>query len=256
MNENIAGGAAKENVALPLSNENALKKRNNLLKSVVGVSVLATGLMMAPQNAFAQVAEQPAAIEAAQGEATQTTASVAGEKSDASDKGAVEGREDEHKKDAAEVKEASEKPQTVAADDALEIAEEKLAEAQKAGEAGEQKEEDKNLQKADDPNYGDDEAKIKDYDGSNRYKETDLQPGDTNQSLVKTDEKVEKDGFKFEIKNPSETSPSKTEYGYEITIDKKTGQRTYTRIDVTDGGKILVDPGNKPMMGQGDKLTP
>ena len=106
------------------------------------------------------------------------------------------------------------------------------------------------------PNYGEDEKEIKDYDDNNRYKETDLQPGDTNQSLGKTDEKVEKDGFKFEFKNPSATSPSKTEYGYEITIDKKTGQRTYTKITVTDGGKIPVNAGDKPMMGEGDKLNP
>ena len=105
------------------------------------------------------------------------------------------------------------------------------------------------------PNYSDDEKEIKDYSGSERYKQTDLQPGDTNQNLVKTDEKVEKDGFKFELKNPSETSPSKIEYGYQITIDKKTGQRTYTKVTVTDSGLIPVDPGNKPMMGQGDKLT-
>ena len=138
----------------------------------------------------------------------------------------------------------------------LEISEEKKEEAQKAGEAEDQKEEDKNLQKANDPNYGDDEAKIQDYDGSNRYKQTDLQPGDTNQSLVNTDEKVEKDGFKFEIKNPAADSTSKTEYGYEITIDKKTSQRTYTKIDVTDSGLIPVGTGDKSMMSQGDKLTP
>ncbi|MDU2830222.1 MAG: adhesin domain containing protein, partial [Anaerococcus sp.] len=69
-------------------------------------------------------------------------------------------------------------------------------------------------------------------------------------------EKVEKDGFKFDTLNPSASSPDKKAYGYEILIDKKTGQRTYTRIDVTDGGKILVNPVDKPMMGQGDKLTP
>lgn len=129
----------------------------------------------------------------------------------------------------------------------LTLSEEKQPEAQGAGETSDQK--------ADDPNYGEDEKKIKDYDGSERYKQTDLQPGDTNQALGKTDEKVEKDGFKFELKNPSNTSPSKTEYGYQITIDKKTGQRTYTKITVTDSGLISVDPGDKPMMGQGDKLT-
>ena len=37
---------------------------------------------------------------------------------------------------------------------------------------------------------------------------------------------------------------------------KKTGQRTYTKIYVTDSGLIPVDPGEKPMVGQGDKLTP
>ena len=130
----------------------------------------------------------------------------------------------------------------------LGVSEEKTPQAQGAGETSDQK--------ADDPNYGEDEKKIKDYDGSERYKQTDLQPGDTNQALGKTDEKVEKDGFKFELKNPSNTSPSKTEYGYEIVIDKKTGQRTYTRIDVTDSGKILVDAGNKPMMKDGDRLIP
>ena len=106
------------------------------------------------------------------------------------------------------------------------------------------------------PNYSEDEKKIKDYNGSQRYRQTDLQPGDTNQSLGKTDEKVEKDGFKFETKNPSDESPSKTEYGYQITIDKKTGQRTYTKIYVTDSGRVLANTGDKSMMEQGDKLTP
>ncbi|PMC57846.1 peptidase [Dolosicoccus paucivorans] len=106
------------------------------------------------------------------------------------------------------------------------------------------------------PNYGEDEKKIKDYNESERYKQTDLQPGNPNQTQYKTDEKKAKDGFKFEFKNPSEDSPSKTEYGYQITIDKKTGQRTYTSITVTDGGKVPVPAGEKPMMSQGEKLTP
>ena len=136
----------------------------------------------------------------------------------------------------------------------LQIGEERTPAAQGAGETEAKK--DIHIQKADDPNYGKDEAKIQDYNGSNRYKETDLEPGDTNQTLIKDDEKVEKDGFKFELKNPSADSKSKTEYGYQITIDKKTGQRTYTKITVTDSGLIQVDPGDKPMMNQGDKLTP
>ena len=109
---------------------------------------------------------------------------------------------------------------------------------------------------SDEPNYSTDEKEIKDYSGSERYKETDLQPGNTNQENYATDEKVEKDGFKFELKNPSATSPSKTEYGYQVTIDKKTGQRTYTKIYVTDSGRVSVQVGEKPMIDKGDKLTP
>ncbi|WP_308750454.1 G5 domain-containing protein [uncultured Anaerococcus sp.] len=111
------------------------------------------------------------------------------------------------------------------------------------------------VQESTDTNYSKDEKEIKDYSGEERYKETDLQPGDTNQSFYNTDEKVEKDGFKFELSNPSADSPSKTEYGYQITIDKKTGQRTYTKVYVTDSGLVPVDQGSKPMMGKGDKLT-
>ena len=111
------------------------------------------------------------------------------------------------------------------------------------------------VQAADEMNYTKDEAKIKDYNDKERYRQTDLQPGDTNQNLVNTDEKVEKDGFKFQTSNPAADTPSKTQYGYQITIDKKTGQRTYTKVTVTDSGLIPINTGNKPMLGQGDKLT-
>ena len=120
------------------------------------------------------------------------------------------------------------------------------AERQKAGQ---------NETATTEPNYGEDEKKINDYSESERYKETDLQPGDTNQESLVTDQGEAKDGLEFNIKNPSEDSPSKTEYGYQITIDKKTGQRTYTSITVTDGGRVPAPTGEKPMMGQGEKLT-
>ena len=133
-------------------------------------------------------------------------------------------------------------------DSVLTLSEEKQPEAQQSGGTSDQK--------ADDPNYGENEKKIKDYDGSERYKQTDLQPGNVNQELYKTDKNVEKDGLKVDFKNPSATSPSKTEYGWQITIDKETGQRTYTKIYVTDSGNLPVDKGNKKMMSEGDKLTP
>ena len=60
------------------------------------------------------------------------------------------------------------------------------------------------------PNYTDNEKKIKDYSDSKRYKETDLTPGSTIVENVATDKGVEKDGFKFDTLNPSKNSPSKT----------------------------------------------
>lgn len=101
-----------------------------------------------------------------------------------------------------------------------------------------------------------DEALITDYDASERYKETDLTPGSTIVENGITDEGKEKDGFKFDTLNPSAGSPDKKAYGYEIVIDKKTGQRTYTKIFVTDSGRSPVNTGDKPMMGEGEKLTP
>ena len=137
--------------------------------------------------------------------------------------------------DVDKISEAEEKP---------EVTEEKTPDAQKAPEASTE------------PNYTDDEKKINNYSDSERYKETDLTPGSTIVENVVTDEGKVKDGFKFDTSNPNPTSPSKTEYGYEIVIDKKTGQRTYTKIVVTDSGLVPVKAGDKPMMGEGEKLTP
>ncbi|MBS5964932.1 MAG: hypothetical protein KIA07_04610 [Finegoldia magna] len=121
----------------------------------------------------------------------------------------------------------------------LEISEGKQPAAQKAG-----------AEASTEPNYSEEEKNIKNYSDSERYKTTDLTPGSTIVENFKTDEGVEKDGFKFDTKNPSATSPSKTEYGYEIVIDKETGQRTYTKIVVSDSGRIPSTGGDKAMMGE------
>ena len=140
--------------------------------------------------------------------------------------------------DVDKITEAEEKP---------EVTEEKTPEAQGASETA--------PEETNEPNYSEDEAKIEDYDEKNDYKKTDLEQGDTSQFLTKDDAgKEAKDGFKFETSNPSPTSPSLTEYGYAIVIDKETGQRTYTLLYVTDTGRIAVKTGNKPMIEEGDKL--
>ncbi|WP_306483785.1 G5 domain-containing protein, partial [Anaerococcus sp.] len=159
--------------------------------------------------------------------------------------------EEDQKKDQASDTENKENVDTKEVEDNLQVASMSKAKAADFAEPVALADEANNEQ-----NYTEDEKEIKDYSGEERYKETDLQPGDTNQDFNKDDEKVEKDGFKFELKNPSETSSSKREYGYQITIDKETGQRTYTKITVTDSGLVQVKEGEKPMMGKGEKLTP
>ena len=232
--------------AIPLSNESVKKKRNNLLKSVVGASVLATGLTMMPQASFAQVAEQPPAIvqkEAVAAQAPSANATeAASSEAPASATEETPAASDEKKEEAAEAQAPEAAPAETATtpEAGLEIGKEQSPEAQQGAET--------------EPNYGEDEKKIQDYSESERYKETDLQPGNVNQELHKTDEKQVKDGFKFDFKNPSADSPSKTEYGYQITIDKETGQRTYTKISVTDSGLVPAPLGEKPMMEKGDKL--
>ena len=237
---------AKQFVALPLSNESIKKKRNNLLKSVVGASVIATGLVMMPQATFAQVAKQPPAIisEAPATDKAPVAGTQAGEKKEAiaADDSAVATENNSAQGAPEATAEAPAESATV--DTKPEISEEQPPAAQKApGDATE-------------PNYSEEEKNIKDYSDSERYKETDLTPGSTIVGNVNTDEGVVKDGFKFDTLNPSAGSPDKKAYGYEITIDKKTGQRTYTKIVVSDSGRPPVKTGDKPMMGEGEKLTP
>lgn len=79
--------------AVPLSNESVKKKRNNLLKSVIGASVIATGLVMMPQATFAQGAEQPPAVvqrEAVAAPSASTTEAPSASASEASSASAPE----------------------------------------------------------------------------------------------------------------------------------------------------------------------
>ena len=275
-------------IVVPMSNEAVNKIKSNITKSILGISIAGVMITGAATQVKAETLENPTAIveEVKAGEIAQydqeiasifknnsstedeevaelksATVNLADETSEASESASEKEAITEDKGDISlkdfiaddSLNKFFDFDKIEKEEEKLEISEENPSEPQGAGETA--TEEDKNLQKADDPNYGEDEKKIEDYDGSERYKQTDLQPGDPNQTLDKNDEKVEKDGFKFETNNPSVTSPSKTEYGYEITIDKKTGQRTYTKIDVTDNGRVPVGTGDKSMIDKGDKLT-
>lgn len=265
-----------------MSNEAVNKIKSNITKSILGVSIAGVMIAGAATQVKAESVENPTAIvqeakEEVRTQYDQEIASILKSNSSTEDEEVAElksatvnlaDQTSEESESASEEEAITEDKGDISlkdfiADDSLnkffdfdkiekekeklEISEEKPAEAQKA-EAGEQKE-DKNLQKADDLNYANDEKNVGDY------RQSDLQPGNVNQEFYNTDKDEEKDGFKFDYKNPSAESTSKTEYGYQITIDKKTGQRTYTKITVTDGGRVPAPTGEKPMMGQGEKLT-
>ena len=284
MNKNVNSpkGINEYKIVVPMSNEAVNKIKSNITKSILGVSIAGVMIAGAATQVKAESVENPTAIvqeakEEVRTQYDQEIASILKSNSSTEDEEVAELKSatvnladetSEESESASEEEAITEDKGDISlkdfiADDSLnkffdfdkiekeeeklEISEENPAEAQKA-EAGEQKE-DKNLQKADDLNYANDEKNVGDY------RQSDLQPGNVNQELLSSDEKQVKDGFKFEFENPSEDSPSKTEYGYQITIDKKTGQRTYTKITVTDGGRVPAPTGEKPMMGQGEKLT-
>lgn len=83
----------------------------------------------------------------------------------------------------------------------LEVSEEKTPEAQKAQE------------EATEPNYAEDEAKIKDFDDSERYRSTQMEQGDgTAANFIPPDEKNNFiDGYRYHSSEPSATSEDKTQ---------------------------------------------
>lgn len=101
-----------------------------------------------------------------------------------------------------------------------------------------------------------DEEKIEDYNGSERYRTTELEPGSTSAISPQGDKSYEKEGIKFDVLEPSNNTTDKRSYGFEIEIDKETGQRTYTLIDVSSTAfrNAPVNLGDKPMMEVGEKL--
>ena len=238
----------KNKFVIPLSNE-------SIKKALLGASIIVGGFGLlgnsntvyadtnTPQTEIVNDNQsQDGNLDPASKEDKNTPSESAGDNKETNGDSKEEAQEEEDKE---KKEENSDKTETLPTGDKadLMISEEPQKEAVSAPQASTE------------PDYSKDEGNINDYSGSERYKTTDLQPGDVNQELHKDDEKKVKDGFKVDFKNPSGTSPSKTEWGYQITIDKKTGQRTYTKIYVTDSGLIPAPLGEKPMMGQGDKLT-
>ncbi|PKY93291.1 G5 domain-containing protein [Facklamia hominis] len=105
------------------------------------------------------------------------------------------------------------------------------------------------------PNYSEDEKEIKDYDGSERYRSTQMEQG--NGPTDTTTDKAEmdyKDGFRYKTLEPSVTSPDKKKWGLEIEFDKGKGQRTYTDFYFTNGANLgdVLETGNVPAKSPGN----
>ena len=98
--------------------------------------------------------------------------------------------------------------------------------------------------------YSIDESKIKDFDENERYRSTQMEQGNgPSASFVPNDRENEfVDGYRYKTLEPGATSPDKTLWGFEIEIDKKKGQRTYTDFGFTNSGNMgnYLDRGNIP----------
>ena len=140
--------------------------------------------------------------------------------------------------------------------DNLDLEEEKTPEVQKAGED----------QKATEPNYAEDEKKIKDYSEEERYRSSDLPPETEDEqgnriggpSHTSGDPEMQpKDGFSYNTLEPSKTSEDKTQWGVEMEFDKEKSQRTYTDFNFTNSGLLggVLDSENVSANEVGDKLA-
>ncbi len=107
------------------------------------------------------------------------------------------------------------------------------------------------------PNYADDEKKIKDYSGEERYRSTEMPQGlGPNYTTIKPDSES-RDGFSHKTLEPSETSGDKTQWGLEMEFDKEKAQRTYTDFGFTNTGNMagVLDPGSVPAKEEGENLS-
>ena len=108
------------------------------------------------------------------------------------------------------------------------------------------------------PNYAEDEAKIKDFSGSERYRSTQLEQGGGPYTSFSNKENINEfiDGFRYRNLEPSATSPDKTLWGFEIELDKEKAQRTYTDFYFTNTGNLaaFVNTGSIPANDVGKRI--
>ena len=114
-------------------------------------------------------------------------------------------------------------------------------------------------QQSTDPNYAEDEAKIKDFSTSERYRATQMEQGNGPAFSISGPEMDFLDGFRYNTLEPSATSEDQTLWGLEFEFDKEKGQRTYTDFYFTNTGGFgrptLLEAGKIPANEIGDNLS-
>ena len=107
------------------------------------------------------------------------------------------------------------------------------------------------------PNYSEDEAKIKDFSENERYRSTQMEQGNGPATSFTNEASHDFiDGFRYTTREPSVDIPDRTIWGLEIELDKEKGQRTYTNFYFTNGGRLgaVLGTDNVPAKDIGYKL--
>ncbi|WP_082664103.1 G5 domain-containing protein [Anaerococcus rubeinfantis] len=134
-------------------------------------------------------------------------------------------------------------------DENLLLSEEKTPEIQQAAGTA--------SQEATGTNYAEDEAKIKDFDDSERYRSTQMEQGKGPLNESSDPSMDFKDGFRYDTLEPGADSPDKKKWGVEIEFDKEKGQRTYTDFTFTNSGLLggVLDTDNISANDVGDGIS-
>ena len=115
------------------------------------------------------------------------------------------------------------------------------------------------LQASNEPNYAEDETKIKNFSGAERYRSTQLEQGGGPAFSISEPEMDFIDGFSYKTLEPSATSEDQTLWGLEFEFDREKGQRTYTDFYFTNTGGFgrptLLEARKIPANEIGDNLS-
>ena len=243
----------KNKFLIPLSNE-------SIKKALLGASIIVGGfgLMGNSNTVYADTnpteteivdnnQSQDVNLDPASKEDKNTPSESTGENKETKGDSTEEAQKEEEGEDKEKREENSDKKETSpTADQAdLMISEEANREAVSAPQAGTE------------PDYSEDEKKIKDYSGEERYRSTQMEQGKGPLNESSDPSMDFKDGFRYDTLEPGADSPDKKKWGVEIEFDKEKGQRTYTDFTFTNSGLLggVLDTDNISANDVGDGIS-